>query len=383
MSQADNASTPVRAVSGNRRRSARGSAEALATSRRTIATRLAPAVTYANAIGTAGDLGETEVADSVLHQFTTDFPYSSELPLAAISLANVKQDFRAVDSIARILARGSALQQATAHQYFTTLAELGGRMADAAREQRLRLQIDESRGQITHKEAAVVAELADIARGADFATDTKTLERRLRQLWDQDSTITADRPMMFRRHYEFAMVFARLGDTTSARRLMDEFTSAVKERDYPAAGARLRTYLGLAAISTAAGRPDEALARIREGCGIAAGAFTACEQMAFLDVAEAHDRAGRADSAIAAYRRFVTMRGLRLIARPGSIDVVTPKLAPAWRRLGELLEAKGEKQQAIDAYERFLDYWRDADPNLQPIVRSVRERVTRLRRASG
>ena len=256
-------------------------------------------------------------------------------------------------------------------------------MADAAREQRLRLQIDESRGQITHKEAAVVAELADIARGADFATDTKTLERRLRQLWDQDSTITADRPMMFRRHYEFAMVFARLGDTTSARRLMDEFTSAVKERDYPAAGARLRTYLGLAAISTAAGRPDEALARIREGCGIAAGAFTACEQMAFLDVAEAHDRAGRADSAIAAYRRFVTMRGLRLIARPGSIDVVTPKLAPAWRRLGELLEAKGEKQQAIDAYERFLDYWRDADPNLQPIVRSVRERVTRLRRASG
>ena len=77
------------------------------------------------------------------------------------------------------------------------------------------------------------------------------------------------------------------------------------------------------------------------------------------------------------------MRGLRFIARHGSIDVVTPKLAPAWRRLGELLEAKGEKQQAIDAYERFLDYWRDADPNLQPIVRSVRERVTRLRRASG
>jgi tetratricopeptide (TPR) repeat protein len=77
------------------------------------------------------------------------------------------------------------------------------------------------------------------------------------------------------------------------------------------------------------------------------------------------------------------MRGIRLFAPPRSIDVVTPKLAPAWRRLGELLEAKGDRRQAIEAYERFLDYWRDADADLQPIVRSVRDRVANLRRATG
>ena len=77
------------------------------------------------------------------------------------------------------------------------------------------------------------------------------------------------------------------------------------------------------------------------------------------------------------------LRALRTFAPPRSAYVGTPKLAPAWRRLGELLEAKGDRKAAIDAYERFLDYWRDADPDLQPIVRSVRERVTRLRRATG
>ena len=72
-----------------------------------------------------------------------------------------------------------------------------------------------------------------------------------------------------------------------------------------------------------------------------------------------------------------------MFAPPRSIDVVTPKIAPAWRRLGELLEAKGDKQQAIEAYERFIELWRDADPDLQSIVRAVSERVARLRRASG
>jgi len=117
--------------------------------------------------------------------------------------------------------------------------------------------------------------------------------------------------------------------------------------------------------------------------GLTPGAFIACDSMAFLEVAQAHDRAGRADSAIAAYRRFVNFRGLRLLTPPRSIDVVTPLIAPAWRRLGELLEAKGDERQAIEAYERFLGFWRDADPDLQPIVRSVRDRVARLRREIG
>ncbi len=96
------------------------------------------------------------------------------------------------------------------------------------------------------------------------------------------------------------------------------------------------------------------------------GAFVACDRLAFLEVAQAFDRAGQVDSAIAGYQRFVELRALRWFAPPRTLDMVTPRIAPAWRRLGELLEVKGDKKRAIDAYERFLDFWSNADPELQP-----------------
>jgi tetratricopeptide (TPR) repeat protein len=155
------------------------------------------------------------------------------------------------------------------------------------------------------------------------------------------------------------------------------------ERDYPNIGARVRGYTALATVATAAGRPNEALARMREGCGAIRGAYVTCDSLAFLEVAEAFDRAGQADSAIAAYRRFVDLRALRWFGAPGTLDIVTPRIAPAWRRLGELLESKGHNREAIEAYEHFLDFWRNADAELQPTVRTVRERTNRLRRAIG
>jgi tetratricopeptide (TPR) repeat protein len=155
------------------------------------------------------------------------------------------------------------------------------------------------------------------------------------------------------------------------------------ERDYPAVGARMRNYVVRAAIATRTGRPDEAHVLIREGCDASAGAVAMCDRMAFLEVAQAYDQAGHADSAIAAYRRFIEWRGLRTIAPRRSVDVVTPRIAPAWRRLGELLDEKREHRQAIEAYEQFLGYWDQADADLQPIVRTVRARVDALRRATG
>ena len=359
------------------------SAEAIDRYRQAIATRMAPALTYGNAVVGAANLGLFDVADSLVQKLAQDFPTSANLSEARIELADNRQDFHAIDSLARVMVRASPIERVTAHQYLTTLAALGGRMADASREQRNALRVDEARGQLSGTEARMLAEIADVERVADYAPDAKQLARRLDSLWTQNRAITAGRRIMQRRHLYIAPVFARLGDTTRARAVMDEFSRVVTERDYPAVGARVRAHLVLAAVATAAGRPDDALAQIREGCAVAPGAFIACDSMSFLEVAQAHDRAGRADSAIAAYRRFVNSRGLRYFGPPRTADDVTPRLAPAWRRLGELLEAKGDRQHAIEAYERFLDYWRDADPDLQPIVRSVRERVIRLRRASG
>ena len=55
----------------------------------------------------------------------------------------------------------------------------------------------------------------------------------------------------------------------------------------------------------------------------------------------------------------------------------------AWRadtymRLGALYEDLGNREQAVDYYNRFIDLWKDADPELQPRVEAVKQRLARL-----
>jgi hypothetical protein len=55
-----------------------------------------------------------------------------------------------------------------------------------------------------------------------------------------------------------------------------------------------------------------------------------------------------------------------------------PTLAPSLKRLGELYEAKGDRKKAAEYYGRFVELWKDADPELQPGVKEVRGRLARL-----
>ena len=55
------------------------------------------------------------------------------------------------------------------------------------------------------------------------------------------------------------------------------------------------------------------------------------------------------------------------------------------KRLGELYEARnapGDRQRAVAHYARFVSLWDRADPELQPKVREVRQRLARLERAN-
>ena len=89
-------------------------------------------------------------------------------------------------------------------------------------------------------------------------------------------------------------------------------------------------------------------------------------------VALAYDRAGKSDSALVAYQRFVDQPDyLRFVTDPAY-------LAHSLQRLGELYEAKGDVPNAVKYYREFLDLWKRADPELQPRVAEVRRRISRL-----
>ncbi len=50
----------------------------------------------------------------------------------------------------------------------------------------------------------------------------------------------------------------------------------------------------------------------------------------------------------------------------------------ALRRLAEFAESRGDRGAALGYYERFVDLWRDADPDMQPQVAGARQRIAAL-----
>ena len=52
--------------------------------------------------------------------------------------------------------------------------------------------------------------------------------------------------------------------------------------------------------------------------------------------------------------------------------------APTYLRRGEIYEQMGDRQRALEHYGHFVVLWKDADPELQPLVNDVRGRMARL-----
>ena len=99
-------------------------------------------------------------------------------------------------------------------------------------------------------------------------------------------------------------------------------------------------------------------------------------QYAWIAMATAHDNAGRPDSAIAYFEKFTNSRG----ALP---DVDAEFRAGSYKRIGELYDAKGNKAKAIENFEKFVEMWKNAEPELQPKVREVQDKLKRLRAMRG
>jgi tetratricopeptide (TPR) repeat protein len=83
------------------------------------------------------------------------------------------------------------------------------------------------------------------------------------------------------------------------------------------------------------------------------------------------------DSAIAAGEAYLT------VTHPSRISIDGYVRAGILQRLGELYEQKGDTDKALEHYNAFVALWKDADPELQPRMRDVRQRVARLQRGRG
>src|SRR5688572_26554864 len=129
------------------------------------------------------------------------------------------------------------------------------------------------------------------------------------------------------------------------------------------------------AIALADGKADSAVAYFRRGDAAADGLPTRdCTTCTPLFIGLSFDRGGQADSARTYLTQFAEMTGT------GRTLVDRYWLGPVLLRLGELYENAGDTKRATEYYGRFVDLWKDADPDLQPRVTEARARIDRLNR---
>jgi tetratricopeptide (TPR) repeat protein len=126
-----------------------------------------------------------------------------------------------------------------------------------------------------------------------------------------------------------------------------------------------------AAVDAARGAPVSALQHARKadaGECLACGAAT---------VARTFEAAHTTDSTIATWARYLSQPDpRRLVADQFS-------LARALKQLGELYETKGDREKALSRYNELLELWKGADPELQPLMTDLKQRVARLTAKSG
>jgi tetratricopeptide (TPR) repeat protein/tRNA A-37 threonylcarbamoyl transferase component Bud32 len=256
--------------------------------------------------------------------------------------------------------RSNLVAQGTISWLLYSIATREGRLAAAERWAKEGTEIDARNGLVS---APFVHEVSLAFRDVWFREEKKRGLQRL------DATLaryplSALQPLQ-RQYPWIASIYALGGRPAQARAVLAEMERAIPanllvSQQYAVHSAR-------GEIALAEHRATDALAQFREGV------TTGCPICWLPALGRAFDMMGNADSSIAAFEGFL---GSKLSSRNGVDEYYR---AGAYKRLGELYEARGDTTRAIANYAAFTAYWKNADPDLQPRVVQMQERLAHLR----
>jgi tetratricopeptide (TPR) repeat protein/predicted Ser/Thr protein kinase len=181
-----------------------------------------------------------------------------------------------------------------------------------------------------------------------------------------------------------ARAYALAGRPDRGQALMERLLSAPIDSANRRAGRPFAENVW-ATIALAEGRPREAITRYRKSDSLPDGPAHGCAICPLYDLGTAFEAAGEADSAIAMFEAYVrTPSTDRQDTRGWPHAVSTPHRLPlVHERLGKLYEGKGNRSRASYHYRRFVDLWKNADPELQPRVAAARNRIAALQGAAN
>jgi DNA-binding SARP family transcriptional activator/Tfp pilus assembly protein PilF len=315
--------------------------------------------------------GKLEEAESTFARFAARFSGNSAVTYRAVFLASARGDYAAAASRAhaeRQVGREDLTMQLFMARSLADLASLHGRLREAEHYTREVDQFIERQGDAaTHLVEALHLAHLEITLGLPRARSLDRVERALAK-HPLEGMSAYDCP-----YPDLAAFYARAGQPARARTFLAEWQKETPlelqriqtiQRVRPLWGKALPWVLG--EIALAEGRPWEAVEHFR------LANHGRCLICALPNLGRAYEAARQPDSAIVAYERFL---GTHFMNR---LWYDAEWRGPILERLGQLHEARGDRDRAAEHYTEFIELWRDADPELQPRVREARRRLAAL-----
>jgi len=178
-------------------------------------------------------------------------------------------------------------------------------------------------------------------------------------------------PVAARPYGDVAIIYAIAGRPDEARAVLAQYDADVRDTTLRRAYEPNRLH-ALGMVQIADRRPLDAVRTFYASDSFPDGPVNDCAACVDAEVGLAFDRANVPDSAIAHYERYLnTPYAYRLFNDADQVALI-------YRRLGELYQTKGDRGDAARYYEKFVNLWKNADPDLQKQVADVKRRLSDL-----
>jgi tetratricopeptide (TPR) repeat protein len=316
--------------------------------------------------------GKRAAMDSALAQEAKRLPnngfYAYHLVVIPYNDGDYDRAEHVVDSV-RVASR-AVDTRVFASLYAFEIIATRGRLAEA--EQRYR-EFDVAAAEL----GASPPKLVDSANVAGL--DAWLRGRPQRAVQRLDAALTAHPmasiPEQDRPYALLARLYAVAGRPDRARAMLNQFAQ-IKDTAF-VRSKQPNVHEALGEIALAEKRYADALVEFRRG-DVAADGKPATDDpiRVHFNLGRAFDLLNQPDSAIAELEAFTSTR---FDGRP---DDDWFALAGTHKRLGELYDAKGDRERAVSHLSKFVELWKNADPELQPAVADVKRRLARLQAGS-